>query len=412
MTTPTEFTEQANPTEPNRPARTARPAPGRRLRVLVSLLLVLAIGGLYAILTAQLWAATSTDADFVAAERRGVAYLGPLTQLLGELTAAESAAVRGTAVDRAAVTAAVAAVAAVDAEHGGALGTGQRWADLRAQIEQLTVASLGHSEAMERYVDVVSLTIDLARKVGDTSNLILDPELDCYYLMDTALLRLPHVLAHSARAADHAELGGSHHAGPDLEHAPQVAVARYEVAGAANAVSTGLRKAMDATDRETLGPNLTAPLDAFHTAAGQLVPTVALLQAGGVQPDAMSTAARRVREAALPLATAVLAELDALLAAREARLNRQQVYAIATAVGGVLISLLLLWWALPARGPAGPGAGPGPEPETGVGPPADVAALVVDLPLVDPRELIAAEELLHMGRGVRARPREQSDDAG
>jgi len=67
----------------------------------VAVVLLLAVGGLYGALVGQLKSATDEDESFVALERHGVAYLRPLTRLVGELTAAQSAAVRGAAVETA-----------------------------------------------------------------------------------------------------------------------------------------------------------------------------------------------------------------------------------------------------------------------------------------------------------------------
>ena len=62
--------------------------------------LLLAVGGLYGALVGQLKSATDEDESFVALERHGVAYLRPLSRLVGELTAAQSAAVRDAASTR------------------------------------------------------------------------------------------------------------------------------------------------------------------------------------------------------------------------------------------------------------------------------------------------------------------------
>ncbi len=175
-------------------------------RILVAIVLLFAIGGLFGVLVTQLRSANADDADFVAAERHGVAYLRPLNRLLVELTRAQSAAVRGAAVDSVALNAAVAGVAEADRAYGGVLRTERRWTDLRGEIEKAPTERPAGAAALARYADLVTLANDLARRVGDTSNLILDPQLDSFYLMDTALLQLPEVLTATGRAADHAYL--------------------------------------------------------------------------------------------------------------------------------------------------------------------------------------------------------------
>ncbi len=49
-------------------------------------------------------------------------------------------------------------------------------------------------EAFKRYSDVVSKELDLIVKIGDESNLILDPELDSFYLMDAGINKLPTIM--------------------------------------------------------------------------------------------------------------------------------------------------------------------------------------------------------------------------
>ncbi len=130
----------------------------------------------------------------------------------------------------------------------------------------------------------------------------------------------------------------------------EVAVARHQVATATDAIGTGLRKAMDETSRSAMGPNLTEPLDAFRSAVDQLAPPAALRQAEIPSAGTLSTAAQRVREAALPLSGAVLGELDTLLADRQDALALQRTYGLTAAAAGVLLGVVLLWWSVPARG--------------------------------------------------------------
>lgn len=62
----------------------------------------------------------------------------------------------------------------------------KRWQTLRANAVQLS-----SDERQKAYAGVVADLRGLIAHVGDTSNLILDPDLDSYYLMDVTLLALP-----------------------------------------------------------------------------------------------------------------------------------------------------------------------------------------------------------------------------
>jgi len=60
------------------------------------------------------------------------------------------------------------------------------WQHLRDQITKLDQAACA-----KRHLDLVAAIRTMITHAGDTSNLILDPDLDSYYLMDATLLALP-----------------------------------------------------------------------------------------------------------------------------------------------------------------------------------------------------------------------------
>ena len=76
------------------------------------------------------------------------------------------------------------------------------------------------------------------------------------------------------------------------------------------------------------------------------------------------------------------------------------------AAAGVLLGAMLLWFSIPP-----PGHGDHPADGMVGSPTPDVASVSVQMPAVDARDLLAIEELVHVGRGVRARPRDEADDA-
>ncbi|HSI15767.1 MAG TPA: ATP-binding protein [Chthoniobacter sp.] len=60
------------------------------------------------------------------------------------------------------------------------------WQQLRDQATKLSA-----DESARRHLDLIAAIRTMITHAGDTSNLILDPDLDSYYLMDTTLLALP-----------------------------------------------------------------------------------------------------------------------------------------------------------------------------------------------------------------------------
>ncbi len=380
-------------------------APSRRPRRAARIVAASTVGtvvlALLALMLGQYWTGTASDRGFVDAERHGVVFLRPLTRLLDELTLAQSAAVRGGAVDDATVRAAAADTDAADRTVGGDLQAHQRWADLRTRVTGLLGDPGTGPVAYQRFSEVIAVAADLLARVTDVSKLILDPELDSYYLMDIAALRLPAAMVSAGRVADLVSLGGGGAVPLAAQPATAVAIARYQVALAASQISSSFKKSADATGRSTLGSDLTVQQDAFQAAVDQLAPPVVVSQLS--QPAdlaALAGAARAVQSTALALATATLDRLDSLLAARQDRITRGQQVILGGSAGTVAGVLLLLWLFLPVR-------------RDGTGddePPAEPAQPEPVGQLIDARTLLGAEELVHVGRAVRPRVAGGEDD--
>jgi hypothetical protein len=233
----------------------------------------------------------------------------------------------------------VGAVDAVDRTLGAALQSRKRWLDLRAQIDRVLARPTSGRAAYDAFTPVVTLCLDLARQVGETSTLILDPDPDSYYLMDAALRRLPEVMVYAGRAADLVALTDA--AAAD---ATEVAVARHRVATAAADAATGLGRSVGSTPRASLGPAITPQLDAFRAAVDGLAPPIVLRGATvPVDRGRVATAAEEVGVAAATLAAVVLSELDALLADRQGRLSSQRRAMAGAAIAAVVAGLLLAW---------------------------------------------------------------------
>ena len=81
----------------------------------------------------------------------------------------------------------------VNDELGATLGTASKFGVLMENRkflkERVLTLKLADQEAL--HVKFLADVRDLFSLVGDTSNLILDPDLDSYYLMDSVLLKLP-----------------------------------------------------------------------------------------------------------------------------------------------------------------------------------------------------------------------------
>lgn len=159
---------------------------------------------------------TNKDIDSATLEQRGIQFIRPLDRILevlpqhhalvlrsragGAVTAGELTAIKEQ-VDRA-----FAAFEAVTAELGSAVQYSakdlaqqkkagpqlavmmQEWQEIKQHVQ-----SFSSDEITERHFQLVAEVRVLIAYIGKTSKLILDPELDSYYLMDMVLVALPSV---------------------------------------------------------------------------------------------------------------------------------------------------------------------------------------------------------------------------
>jgi hypothetical protein len=327
-------------------------ASGGRLRRVVALLGVVAVLTVpLAVVFLQVWTGRMADHGVTSSERRGIRYLGPVTQLISVVVEQQSATVRGRRVDTPAVRQAVAAVDTVDRELGARLATTERWTGLRQQVQDVTGRNFADpNDAFVAYTELLDTALELVRKAGDTSELILDPKLDTYYVMNAALLRLPQVLVAAGRYADLVYLivRGKQTRQPD--RLAELATARSRIIEPADDLGVGLEKAFDATSSDTLGPALLRQLDHFRTATDALAPRTAPLTPASAQldPTAVDNAEDDLRQAARDLDTAALEQLDTLLGHRAAAVVRQLVLAAVALLVGLLVAVGAAIWLGPA----------------------------------------------------------------
>lgn len=385
--------------EPSRPG--PRPQ-GRRVRRRVAAGLAAVAVLVPYVVTLALFAQRQTaDLTFARDERDGVTYARALVRLVAATADGQSAAVAGRPVDTGRLTEARTAVDAVDARLGDGLGTTKRWDDLGVALDGVLDRGPTGAAAYDAWGQVVDLELALTAAVGDSSNLILDPELDTYYVIDAALTRLPRVIALSGRVADLARLSGAaEHDAPGLTEAQRTAAGageriRSEFANEAAALDRSLRVAFGATRSRTLGPALLTRLDRLRDASNTLAPPgdalgVELGSAGVAQDQAARV---QVRDAAVSLAASANGEIDTLLGTRIDGLTRQYRIAVLLAVLAAVGVLAAAWVAAgPRRRPEEADDAPAAD-DTGDG------AVVDDL-VLEAEELLAGRRLVRSGRAL------------
>jgi methyl-accepting chemotaxis protein len=145
------------------------------------------------------------DLELNQAEREGVAYATPVRVLMQAvqknrlLHVAQLAGVgnykQPLAAAQAELEVAVTGVDAVDARLGAALKTTDRWRRTKAALQELKATPPRDGDAADRAWSEISSSLRslLVEDVGNNSNLVLDPDLDSYWLMTAFLQQLPAV---------------------------------------------------------------------------------------------------------------------------------------------------------------------------------------------------------------------------
>jgi len=127
-------------------------------------------------------------------ERDGVAYSRPLTALLLDCVQSDSDPAA-----RPAVAADMAAMEQADRKYGQTLSTHDDWCRLQSEWHRLQEPNLTPEQKRERQTYFEQGLADLLTTTGNTSNLILDPEMDSYYTMDTCIAQVPKIVISSGQ---------------------------------------------------------------------------------------------------------------------------------------------------------------------------------------------------------------------
>jgi len=174
----------------------------RNLNLAYKFFLVLVIVSIPAMLFGALYFSNqNSSVEFSAKEVKGVDYLIPVQDVLLQvskytaLITAESTSVMANqkslyrqkaSSQESAVSSAIAKVDAIDSRQDGVLGVSGKWASVKSDWN--SVRSSAQPDAGKRLAEKL---LGFMVSVGDSSNLILDPDLDSFYLMDAIVVRLP-----------------------------------------------------------------------------------------------------------------------------------------------------------------------------------------------------------------------------
>jgi PAS domain S-box-containing protein len=239
------------------------------------------------------------------------------------------------------------AFAPIDGELGQMLKTSEKFNALNAYWQDLKIKLPTSSTRMsdDLHATFIANIRALISLVGDTSNLILDPDLDSYYTMDSILLKLPEHQELIVRA----QLIGDRiitQRGFTGDDKAQLTILSGLLRSSINAVSQGMDTAFHNNPAGNMQPALNAPLQAF------VVTNEALLEGINremIYAPAISISAERYQAltskahaASFGLWDGAVHILDDLLQAR-IDVSNQKLYLVAVVTALVLGVVLYLW---------------------------------------------------------------------
>jgi len=207
-------------------------------------------------------ASQGASADFSSLERTGLSLVRPLTSLELALVDARTAATSGAEVDADAVRASVAAVDEVATDVAADVAASDGWAQAANDIDtRLTAPAAGASADYDSWSTVVNEVAALIATVADGSNLTLDPDIDSFYLMDAATIKVPTLIAMIGSLHDLDQLDASE------ARSEERLIAGVRVADAAAALDVGLQKSADNTSLADAAAGIAAARETLLDAA-------------------------------------------------------------------------------------------------------------------------------------------------
>ena len=230
------------------------------------------IGCLFAVLLAAilffLIEEMNAGINFAAKELLGVEYLAPVEKLINDLqdhrgllyASSRDGAFNAKVVHlKGRLNDDVQAVDAVDRKLGSALATTRQWFEIKEKWRRLeaNAVRLLPQESFNQHTALITDVIALISQAGDQSNLILDPDLDTYYLMEAVVNRLPLLTEQLAQARALSTYA--------MRHQTVSEYAKFQISNLAGLIKTthkATRHNYDVAFHNTVDPRLEPQLEA------------------------------------------------------------------------------------------------------------------------------------------------------
>ncbi|HEY9611041.1 response regulator [Allocoleopsis sp.] len=168
----------------------------------------------FAVVVYQLIAEINVGTNFAQKERLGVKYNHSLRGLLENLLehrrltreylSNDKSLKEKITLEQSQIEAGIQSIDAVDRQLGATLETTKNWQSFKQKWQGMkgNALNLSPQVSFEAHTKLIDELLSLILHVGDTSNLITDPVLDSYYLMDAVVTKLPPAIAATAQVRD------------------------------------------------------------------------------------------------------------------------------------------------------------------------------------------------------------------
>jgi methyl-accepting chemotaxis protein len=255
----------------------------------------------------------------------------------------------------------VAEVQSVDDKRGEELKTTKRWADAKAAWSKVkdgtfktaALSDKAHGEAIDIVIDII------LNYAGNYSNLILDPDLNSYWLMDAVVVKFPAIGNNVSKAASRALLPATEGAAAEkmielagLLKATESLTADMEAVN----LATSFKDDKERTKNDRLQQVLTPPFEELKSHAGGHIELVKRQYLLATAAPTMEAAKRVVLDALATLKAnfdfyrQTIPELDAMCARRVTKYATDRSTGVITsAAAGIVLIYLFIGFYLSVR---------------------------------------------------------------
>jgi HAMP domain-containing protein len=294
--------------------------------------------------------------DFGQNERRGVEYIKPVRQLLHDIQKHQVAFLNGGAEAAALekqIEEDIRSVQEVDVRYGkelktthGLAGLAEKWATTKSLILRNS-SSAKPENTNSVYDDIVGKSIlPLIIQAGNTSQLILDPDLDSYYAMDNVINELPELGQLIAQANAHAtDLILTRENNESKKQLIAFILARIEPA--METINNGLQTSI--SENPSLRGKLSLPLraqietvKAFDDMLRRQVLDAGPSEFAKVDLKSITANGLETLDSNYALYDATLGVLDDLLASRVSRFNQRRAFSLGAVGISIVIAALFI----------------------------------------------------------------------